>query len=245
MKITLWMPCADSSARWPVINSVWNLETPDNIKLRLVRSNANNPKYSWNKVVKDFLDTTTDDWLLSWHSDVVGAPQTLARLLSWDQPLISALIFMRTSPVMPHIWRHYDETPNAYSQRIRDTRKWFYAHPEFGKEFGPFVMDPRPGDALVPADFTSTSCMLIHRDVLQAMRQEVNDVWFRWDDDYNGGGEDRNFCQNAAKAGFTTFVDRSCVVGHLAGDIPTSSADFLVWDSVSNVLGAEPHEIIR
>jgi hypothetical protein len=224
------------------VTNWWNLETPDGIKLRLVPGQINNPKYSWNKVVKDFLDSG-DDWLLSWHSDVVGDPQTLMRLLSWDKPLISALIFMRQSPVVPHIWKSYEGSEQFYAHRIQDTRRWFYSHKDAIGNFGPFVMEPRPDDALVSVDFTSTSCMLIHRTVLEAMREAVNDQWFLLDDDYNGGGEDRRFCQCAKDAGFETFVDRSCVVGHLVGDIPTGVADFIAWDSVSTFNGTgEPTE---
>jgi GT2 family glycosyltransferase len=243
MKITLWRPCADSSDRWAVEESCWNLETPDNIKLRLKRTGPNNVRYSWNMAVAEFLNSG-DDWLLSWHSDVVGVPQTLMRLLSWEKPLVSALIFMRSGPIMPHVWQKYPGK-EIYSPRIVDTRKWFYAHKEYIKSFGPFVMDPRPDDALASVIFTSTSCMLIHRTVLEAMRKKVKGVWFKWDDDYTGGGEDRNFCEHAKKAGFETFVDRSCVVGHLVGDIPTSAADFFAWDYVSTVLHTgEPHEVI-
>ncbi len=242
--ITLWVPSADSSARWPCVESWWNLETPGNIKLRLLRSGPNNVKYSWNKAVLDFL-ATEDEWLLSWHSDVVGVPQTLMRLLSWKRPLVSALIFMRTPPVMPHVWQAYKDQPKVYAQRIRDTRQWFLAHKEYMSEFQPFVMDPRPADALVPVNFTSTSCMLIHRAVLEDMREKVKDVWFQWDDDYKGGGEDRRFCQYAKAVGFETFVDRSCVVGHLVGDHPTSAADFFAWDYVSTILNTgEPHESV-
>jgi hypothetical protein len=94
-------------------------------------------------------------------------------------------------------------------------------------------MEPRPEDALVPIDFTSTSCTLIRRDVLEAMRPLVNDVWFEYDDDLNGGGEDRRFFTNAALAGYPAFVDRSCVVGHIAGDVMVSAYDFVAWDSIS------------
>lgn len=245
--ITLWVPSADSSARWLCVESWWNLETPNHEKLHLLRSGPNNVRYSWNKAVLDFL-ATKDEWLLSWHSDVVGVPQTLMRLLSWNRPLVSALVFMRSSPAMPHIWKSYakkQKDGSFMSPRIQDTRRWFYAHKEYMDANGPFVMDPRPADALVPADFTSTSCMLIHRAVLEDMREKVKDVWFQWDDDYGGGGEDRRFCQYARAVGFGTFIDRSCIVGHLVGDIPTSAADFFAWDYVSTVLNTgEPHEVI-
>jgi hypothetical protein len=94
-------------------------------------------------------------------------------------------------------------------------------------------MDPAPEESLAPIDFTSTSCTLIHRSVIEKMRPLVNDVWFQCDDDLAGGGEDRRFFEFAKQAGFDAFVDRSCIVGHLIGDIPTSSADFIAWDSVS------------
>jgi len=94
-------------------------------------------------------------------------------------------------------------------------------------------MDPRPDDALVPVSFTSTSCTLIHRSVLEA----TEDPWFLWDDDFNGGGEDRRFFESATKAGFTPYVDRSCIVGHLGGDVPTGAADFMAWSSVSDFNG--------
>jgi hypothetical protein len=87
---------------------------------------------------------------------------------------------------------------------------------------------------------------LMHRSALEATRADMHDEWFVLDNNYTGGGEDRNFCEHAKRAGFETFVDRSCVVGHLAGDIPTSVADFFVWDYVSSIYGTgEPHEVIR
>lgn len=175
---------------------------------------------------------TDDEWLFSVHNDVVVDPQTLMRLLSWEKPLISALTFMRTGPILPHIWKKYDNTDGRMVMRINDTREWFYTHKEYIRP-GAFVMEPKPDNALVSVDFTSTSCTLIHRSVLEAMRPLVNDVWFKWDDDYAGGGEDRNFFVNALAAGFPAYVDRSCVVGHLTGDIPTSSWDFIAWDSIA------------
>ncbi len=245
--ITLWVPSISPLDYRKVWQSCWNLETPGNIKLRLaVNPVANNIRYSWNPPVQQFLDDTDDEWLLSWHSDVIGVPQTLMRLLSWNRPLVSALIFMRTPPVTPHIWQAYKEEPRIYAQRIQDTRQWFLQHKDYMGEFRPFVMDPRPADALVPVSFTSTSCMIMHRAVLEDMRAEVKDVWFKWDDERGGGGEDRRFCQLARKCGYETFVDRSCVVGHLVGDTPTSAADFFTWDYVSTILGTgEPHEIVR
>ncbi len=217
------------------------MEAPADTKLRLYRGGANNPKYSWNQAIRDFLKTD-DEWILSVHNDVVVDPGTLMRLLSWNKPLVSALIFMRVGPPLPHIWKSYADEGGRMVQRINDTREWFYEHSDYIR-IGPFVMEPRPDDALVSIDFTSTSCTLIHRSVLVDMQPLVNDVWFLCDDDINGGGEDRRFFQFAKQAGYDAFVDRSCVVGHLARNVPTSSMDFIAWDSASTFMNTgEPEK---
>ncbi len=242
--VTLWVPAAESP-RWPCVKSWWDLKTPNNEKLDLIpgKAIANNIRYTWNRAIKDFLQTDSE-WLFSVHNDVVLPPDALMRLLSWDKPLVSALVFMRQSPVTPHIWKTYPETGAVNANRIKDTAKWFSDHNEAIK-FHPYVMEPRPDDALVEISFTSTSCTLINRTVLEAMRPIVNDVWFKWDDDEGAcGGEDRNFFDKALEAGFVGYVDRSCTVGHLVGDIPTTSADFVAWASVSQFNNTgEPEDI--
>ncbi len=233
-QITLWVPAPDEPS-WATIIPLWNLEAPKNTKLRLYRGPANNPKYSWNQAIRDFLKTD-DEWILSVHNDVVVSPQTLTRLLSWKKPLVSALIFMRVGPVVPHIWKSYENEGGRMVMRIADTREWFYAHPEYITRLGAYVMEPKPKDALVSIDFTSTSCTLIHRSVLVDMQPLVGDQWFVMDDDINGGGEDRRFFQYALEAGHEAYVDRSCVVGHLPRNIPTTAFDFIAWDSASTYM---------
>ena len=74
--------------------------------------------------------------------------------------------------------------------------------------------------------------------MLEDIRAKVPDqgdgLWFACDNETSGGGEDRRFYEYARQAGYEAFVDRSCIAGHVAGDIPTSSADFIAWDSVSD-----------
>ena len=219
------------------------MEAPDDCELSFVRSPANNPKYSWNKVVKDFLETD-GDWLFSCHNDVAFQPQTLMRLLSWDKPLISALVFMRAGPILPHIWRSYSEEHLIYAMRVKDTKEFFWRHKE-GIVWGPNVIEPRPDDALAEINFTSTSCTLIHRKVLEAIKEKYGEEWFVMDNDYTGGGEDRRFFEHAREVGFPAYVDRSCVAGHLAGDVPMGVLDFMAWESVSNFLGTGEKDKFR
>jgi len=226
MNITHWVP-ADSEPHWPCVSSWMNLELPKGTKRTFVRSNSGNAKelYEWNEVVEQFLERG-DEWLFSTHNDVVFDPKTLKRLLSWEKPIVSALIFTRQSPPVPHIWKTYEDKNRAIA-RIRDTREWFMAHPDYIKG-GTWLMNPRPKEALVEVDFTSTACILIHRSVLEKTEKPWFEMWSN-----RGGGEDARFFLKAFRAGFRGYVDRSCVAGHLVGDIPVSSMDFIMWSQAS------------
>ena len=228
MKITHWVPGDKDPRSWASVESWINTELPRGAIRRFVRSASGNRKDlpDWNRVTREILESG-DDWLFSTHMDVQYVPQTLKRLLSWDKPLVAALVFMRQSPVVPHIWKSYEDQ-EVMAQRIKDTRNWFFDRKDYIK-FGPFIMEPRPADALAQVDFTSTACALIHRSVIA----KVEPPWWEMHDD-NGGGEDAKFYVKANNAGFEAFVDRSCIAGHLVGDIPTSSMDFIMWSQASD-----------
>lgn len=251
MHIYHWVPSAGGPLPyWSPAKSWVNLALPEGARRTFSPSPAGSVRIVWNEEVRKFLATDAE-WMFSTHHDVAFVPETLNRLLSWDKPLISALVFMRHNPVIPHVWQAYGPNPSDYALRILDTREWFYRHKDYIK-FGPFVMDPRPEDALVEVGFTSTACTLIHRQVFLDIREKIpyqNDgYWFVCDNELSGGGEDRRFHEYARASGYTPYVDRSCIAGHIAGDIATSSADFIAWDSVSEFMDTnEPkaHKAIK
>ena len=232
MHITHWVPSSGKRPAWPCVESWLSTEYPDGCEHSFVRSIPGNVHVIWNNVVRNFLNSNSD-YLWSTHDDIQYLPGTLKRLLSWDKPLISALVFMRHNPVVPHIWKQYEGFNDYYAYRVVDTREWFYKHSEYIK-FGPFVMAERPDDALVEVNFTSTACTLVHRSVLEAMTEFCGEMWWQFDDEQAGGGEDRRFHETAKLAGYPGFVDRSVSAGHMAGDIATGSADFIAWDSISD-----------
>ncbi len=212
------------------------MELPAGATRTFKQSLAGSVRHFWNETVREFLATDAE-WIFSTHHDVSYEPETLIRLLSWDKPLVSALVFMRHNPALPQIWKTYDDAEDHYAMRIDDTREWFYRNKDYIRA-GAFVMDPRPSDALVPVGFTSTACTLIHRSVFEDIRAKLPEqeegLWFVCDNELAGGGEDRRFYEYARLVGYEGYVDRSCVAGHIAGDIPTSSLDFIAWDSVSD-----------
>ena len=234
-KVVLWVPTSGKRPEsWLCVDSYLNMNIPDGYEMLWKRSGPGNIRVIWNQVIKDFLATDAD-YLWSVHDDVLLHVDTLTRLLSWDRPLVGALIFHRQSPTLPHIWKEI-KPGSGYAMRIEDTFKWFMGHLT-DVVFGPHVMQPRPDDALVEIDFTSTSCTLIHRSVLEAMREDMQDEWFKMDSDIAGGGEDRNFFEHARKAGFIGYVDRSCIAGHIIGDVPTGAGDFVMWHQCSTFTG--------
>lgn len=235
-KVTLWVPCGSKRPEsWKQVEAYMQTEEPDGVEqLYWVRTTPGNVHAIWNKAIREFLESDSD-WLWSVHDDVLYDPGTLVRLMSWDKPLVSALVFHRQSPQLPHIWKSYEEG-GPYSMRIDDTYKWYLKHPK-EVAFGAHIIHPRPDDALAEIDFTSTSCTLIHRKVLEGMRELVGDSWFKFDDETKGGGEDRRFFEIARQAGFIGYVDRSCVAGHIIGDEPTGVADFVMWRQASTFAG--------
>ena len=231
MNIIHWVPSGGKNPPWPMVNSWVNMEIPEGASKRFVRSLPGSIEKYWNEAMIGFLKTGAE-WLFSTHDDIQFVPGTLKRLLSWDKPLVSAMVFMRHSPVLPHVWKAYDGKKDYLAQRINDTREWFYQHKEY-IIFKPFIMEPCPEDALVNVGFSSTACVLINRQVIKDIYDFVGPNWWAQDKEKGYGGEDRRFFQLAAIAGYDGFVDRSCVAGHTKGDIPSGVADFIAWDTVA------------
>ena len=231
MHITQWVPTSGKSPAWPVITSWLTTDWP--CEHTWLRSIPGDIEWIWNEVVRNFLKSDSD-YLWSTHEDIQYIPGTLKRLLSWDKPLVSALTFLRHTPTAPMVWHEYEGGDGVYAMRVKDTREWFYKHPEYIKQ-GPFIMDPKPEDALEEVSFTATACTLIHRSVFEAMKEFCDDKWFVLDHKQQGGGEDRRFHEIAAMAGFPGYVDRSNVVGHMVGDVAADAFDFIAWDSISDI----------
>lgn len=233
MHITHWVPSSGKPPAWPCVDAWMKTQYPARCKHDFVRSPPGNVSAIWNNVVKEFLETDSD-YLWSTHEDVQYHPGTLKRLLSWDKSLVSSLVFMRHSPVLPHVWKQYEGYEQFYAMRVIDTREWFYKHKKYIVP-GPFLMEKRPGDALAEVVFTSTACTLIHRSVFEAMKEFVGEEWFVMDHEINGGGEDRRFFEYAKLSGVTGYVDRSVGAGHMVGDVATGPFDFIGWDSISDI----------
>jgi hypothetical protein len=110
------------------------------------------------------------DWLWFTDQDAVYLPQTLDRLLAWDKPLVGALCLMR-KPMFcePMVFKGKPE-PDSDKWKVVIYEVYEYLRHYADVEInGPQIIDPIPEGSLFEADITGCHCLLIRRDVLDAM----------------------------------------------------------------------------
>jgi len=187
-----------------------------------------------NWLIRWFLEESGCEWMLHVDSDAVLHPGTLERLLSWDEPLVSALAFRRKGPRCPvvYIGQVEGDEEEVFWKDLGGTRAWLETHLELLVLNGPAMVEERPDDALIAVDRTGAHCLLTHRRVFEAMEPP----WFRrvGSGAKVGSGSDFWFHREAQAAGFTSWVDRSVIAGHLNGDWCVGGLDFLAWDSITD-----------
>jgi GT2 family glycosyltransferase len=227
--IWLWVPACDGPM-WQGVDSWFQTRLPDGYGLtfRHTGPDGDGMGGAWNRLVEAFLKSG-DEWLFSCHNDITYVPLTLVRLLSWGKPLVSALHFHRLPPHGPLVYRG-ETKPHNYRIQFDEIREWLLTHQEIVRP-GPAMLETATEDALVPIDFTSTGCVLIHRSVLAA----IEPPWFVYE--YPIGGEDRAFFEKAKTAGFQPYIDRSVIAGH--GTPPAGAMNWLAWDKSSTYLEEE------
>lgn len=127
------------------------------------------------------------DWIIMVDSDMVLPQDTVYRLLSHGQPIVSGLCFKRTPPYQCCAYERVDAYEDG-SWFLRALREW----PE----------------GLVEVAGVGTACMLIRREALEKIPQP----WFF---PVQGLGEDLAFCDRARKAGVPIYVDTTVKTRHL------------------------------
>lgn len=212
---------------WKFVESILGLHVPGGFTF--TRRGPAPVDIARNQIVATFLASKREH-LLMVDSDAELHPQTLARLLSWNVPVVAALAFMRKGPMMPTVYRERrDEDHDAFQVRNQEVKEFLKRHQSLLTS-KPVVLEPRPprDEALYEADRTGCHCVLIHRDVLKA----IPAPWFVRDQEVNAK-EDFYFYEQVQKAGFPVYVDLSCMAAHLYGDRSLAALDYIVWDASS------------
>ena len=161
-----------------------------------------------NEVVKGFLDKGSAQWLLMVDSDEILSVEAFDKLVAAahevDRPVVAGLYFgtvpnpegLLATPV-PHFYRRADD----------------------GVMVTPVV--DYPHDRLVEIDAAGTGCLLVHRSVLEKIRDHADpsegDAWCWFRDlplDGNWLGEDLYFCRRVRALGFPIWGHTGAILPH-------------------------------
>jgi hypothetical protein len=164
-----------------------------------------------NKAITGWLDDESRshvDWWFWLDTDMGYQPDTVERLLAYadpkKRPIVGGLCFAQSEEA--------DDGMGGKRVEPRPTMfKWV-------PELGTVGVADYPINTLVPVAATGAACILIHRSVFEAIREEHGDTWYdRIPNPYVGGkhGEDISFCLRAGAMGFPTFVHTGIRTTHL------------------------------
>jgi hypothetical protein len=167
-----------------------------------------------NMAVRQFLEDTDDEWLFFVDTDMGFEPDALERL--WfaadpvKRPVVGGLCF-----ALKHVG---PDGKGGFNVRPVPTLFMWGETPEQGHGF--ISRFRYPPDTLVQVAGTGAAFLLIHRSVLQAMRDDEDmggeDAWFNLIQYADGTqvSEDLSFCYRVGAAGYPIFVHTGISVSH-------------------------------
>jgi hypothetical protein len=159
-----------------------------------------------NRVVKQFLDGTKSDWLLLIDSDEQLSLEAFDKLLETahdkERPVVAGLVFagfgIEGAPYPKPVPAIFQDAPEGFLPLYKYDK-----------------------DSVFEIDAAGTGCLLIHRSVLEKMRETADAnqgtdwCWF-WDGPVDGNwiGEDLLFCRRIKALGFPIYVNTGAILPH-------------------------------
>jgi hypothetical protein len=155
-----------------------------------------------NAIVERFLSYDVP-WLLMVDTDMVFAPDMLARLVAaadWaERPILGALCYSENEDGEPYSTM-YELVEEQGQPRFARYATW-------------------PEDTAYRVAATGTGCLLVHRRVFETITRHKPDPVAPWFREVTFGGrlmgEDLTFCMRAAAAGLPIHVHTGIQVGHV------------------------------
>ena len=164
-----------------------------------------------NTAIRDWLDDESKaavDWFFWLDTDMGFGPDILYRLLAVadpkERPIVGGLCFTWSEEASDGLGGYRCEPRPTMFKWVPDT--------------GTVCVADYPVNSLVDVAATGSACVLIHRSVLETIRDEHGDCWYdRIENPYIGGmfSEDISFCLRAGALGFRTFVHTGARTSHL------------------------------
>jgi hypothetical protein len=143
------------------------------------------------------------DYLFMIDDDMVAPDDLFEKLYSDDKDIVAPLAFTRNFPHKPVMYSCIEGWDNVIQK----------------EHFVNYAVMNYPKDKLVQCDAVGFGAVLIKMECLKKMSQP----WFM---NYNKTGEDINFCYEARKYGFKTWMDTRVKLGHL-GHPPVITEEYV------------------
>ena len=164
-----------------------------------------------NASIDQFLSQSKDPWVLLVDADMVFTPDDVRKVMEAAdkdrRPVVGGLCFAQSGmtvgsfqTLLPTIYHASPDQPQGYRPM------WDY-----------------PKDELVECDATGAAFLLVHRRVLEAVRDKIGLGAWSWfhegptNDLSSWLGEDVVFCQLIKSAGFPIYVHTGARIGHHKG----------------------------
>lgn len=155
-----------------------------------------------NKAVEQFLEDKSSEWLFWIDTDMGFAPDTVDRLLQVadpvERPIVGGLAFAQK--------QHDSDGMGGWNTSLVPT---IYDWVDLEGESGFLSRRTYPVNKIVPCAGTGSACVLIHRTVLEAMRDKFGTWYDRVPNPTAGGrlmGEDLSFCLRAGAMSYPIHV---------------------------------------
>lgn len=162
-----------------------------------------------NEVVAKFLSDDTADWLL-WIDTDMGFPADAADALleaadPVDRPIVGGLCFASKEVGPDGLGGAYTAPrPTIFDFVTVDGKSGFKGRTTY------------PVNDVVQCAGTGAACILIHRSVLERIRDRFGETWYNRLAGHDGApiGEDLSFCMRAGMLNIPIFVDTSVKTSH-------------------------------
>lgn len=174
-----------------------------------------------NSLVEHFLNTPIE-WLWCVDSDMTFEADCVSRLLASadkdERPVMGALCFaLKLGETEPRLMTNkFSVVPTIYT--------WNEITDDTGKVvnvgFTPFFDYPK--NTIVKVDATGGACFVVHRSVLERIREQCGPVWFNrleHPDAKMPFGEDVSFFARCAQVGVPVHIDTGVQTGHIKGGV--------------------------
>jgi len=145
-----------------------------------------------NLVHNSFLKETSTDWLVMVDSDVLVPPWFVDKLLKYDKSLVGG-------------WYHHKDPESIGNEKIYQPVVYDYINTEDG--INNYRRKHIPGKGLERVDGLGAGCLLMRRDLAEALGESPYDM--------NSGGEDLVLCKKVYDLGFDIHVDWDMSCAHI------------------------------